>query len=132
MDAVRRLARQLALPLMLLLPGLGGAWLQLVHPCPERHGAAPRPVAAAGHDDAHAHHEGHHAPAPGDDQDASHERCACVAACGQAGITALPLAAPALQVAERAIEPAVPVVPEWLPVFTPRDFLPLATAPPAA
>jgi hypothetical protein len=131
MDRVRRLARQLALPLMLLLPGLGGAWLQLVHPCPERHGAAPQAAAVAGHDDPHAHHEGHHAPEPGS-EDASHERCTCVATCGQAGITVVPLAVPALQVAERSIDTLVPAVAQWPPVFTPRDFLPLATAPPAA
>jgi hypothetical protein len=136
MDRLRRLARHLALPLVLLLPGLGGTWLQAAHPCPVEQGA----VGHAGHGGPSADlagHGGHAAPHQGPDdgapaQDAEHATCTCVGACGQGAAPAAPVATTSLQDAVHAFTPIRPTIPAWLPVFAPTDFLPLSTAPPHA
>ncbi|HEX5635016.1 MAG TPA: hypothetical protein VFX50_17355 [Gemmatimonadales bacterium] len=135
MRRLRRLARHLALPLGLLLPGLGGTWLQEAHPCPVEHAAAGH----AGHGAPAAEGSGHGQHVGAGDhgsQDGGTESqapsCTCIGACGQGTAPAAPTPIAFLSGAVGAFTPVQPAVPAWLPVFTPTDFLPLSTAPPHA
>lgn len=120
----------LALLLALLLPGVGGSWLALAHPCPAAlavtGGGQHEVPAAAGH---HGHDGSHSAPAQG--EHGTH--CQCLGAC-QGG--AVPLAPAATELA--SIQQAyVPVAiargaTTWFAPHTPLDFLPPPTAPPAS
>jgi len=90
MLASLRRSRLLALALLLLgVPGLGGAWLQVAHPCQREmpwlaaQGAAPGAHDASG---AAAAHSGHGAAVRESGAHASHEDpgCHCVGACESA------------------------------------------------
>ncbi len=127
--------RLLALLAALLVPGLGGAWLQLGHPCPA---TETRTVAVhagpGGHHPgaAHAHGTGHerHESPPHQHEGAT---CTCVGACHHAPAL-LPSADPVgLAVAAAApARTAPPLAASWLPHGHPFDLLPPATAPPLA
>ena len=123
---MRSFFRHLAVPLVLLAPGLGGSWLQASHPCPTRHAPATHAAAQAGHE---AHGAGHHGQP---DTPADHgSDCTCVGTCGQSFARAVPVPVRPVVVAavvEQHIAPPVPA--PWLPVSQPSDFLPLSQAPP--
>jgi hypothetical protein len=124
---MRSLVRRLALPMVLLAPGLGGSWLQASHPCPTRHTPAVHAAAPA---DAHADHgtgQHQHPDAPADHG----SDCTCVGTCGQSFARAVPVPIRPLVLAalvEQHIAPPVPA--PWLPVSQPSDLLPLPNAPP--
>jgi hypothetical protein len=123
----RSLFRHLALPLVLLAPGLGGSWLQERHSCPTRHLAAVHEAAST---DGHATHgAGHqeHSNAPTDDG----SDCTCIGTCGQSVARAVPAPIrPLIVLAAIEAHIAPPVPAPWLPVSQPSDFLPLSNAPP--
>lgn len=118
------LRRFLALLLLAVSPGLGGAALQAVHSCASRDA-----VAAA--QDADIHHGGHH----GGDHGAPDDEggCRCIGDC-QATPFAAPFAVPV--VAFAAVPPfaALPVAagPRVAPSLGAFRLLPPATAPPRA
>jgi len=124
---MRSILRHLAVPMVLLAPGLGGSWLQERHPCPTRHATAAQDATSGDH---HASHgAGHHgqSDAPADQGSG----CTCVGTCGQSFARAVPGPLRPLIVAaviETHIAPPVPA--PWLPVSQPSDFLPLPNAPP--
>ena len=124
---MRSILRHLAVPMVLLAPGLGGTWLQERHPCPTRH-------APAAHEDAPAAHHGSHGAGHHGQSDAPADQgtgCNCVGTCGQSCARAVPgpLRPPLIAAAiETHIAPPVPA--PWLPVSQPSDFLPLSNAPP--
>ena len=113
-----RRSRLLALALLLATPALGGAWLQVGHPCP-----VDAPWLSTGGNEGHGEHDPHSTPGT----------CHCVNSCQAAAVAAI-AAAPVLQLAAApppaappAFAPAAP-----LPAFRPADRLPPATAPPTA
>lgn len=115
MMALLRRSRVLAFALIFLAPGLSGSAVQWLHACPAQ-------AAAAGH---HRNHG--QAPA-----DAGHSQsCHCIGTCHTVG-AASPAAA--VTVAAAAVRPDYPVVQpsgiSFIPVGTPSDLLPPATAPP--
>jgi hypothetical protein len=115
MIAFLRRSRAMALALVLLAPGVSGSAVQRLHACPVKAAAV-------------ADHQ-HHGQAPAD---ANHsQNCQCIGSCNPAS-TASP--AKSVTVAARAIEPARRVVPPsgvtFVPLGTPSDLLPPATAPP--
>ena len=115
MIGLLRRSRAMALALLLLAPGASGSAVQWLHACPVKGAAA-------------ADHEHHQAPA-----DAGHsQNCQCIGSCNAAA-TASP--ARPVTVAVAVIEPARQVVSpsgvSFVPVGTPSDLLPPATAPPA-
>ena len=124
---MRLLFRHLAVPLVLVAPGLGGSWLQASHPCPTRHVPAAHATASS---DAHAAHgagEHQHSDAPADHG----ADCTCVGICGQSVARGVPEPNRPVLVAvvvEQHIAPPTPA--PWLPVSQPSDFLPLSNAPP--
>jgi hypothetical protein len=123
MARLRRL-RWLALVLLVAVPGLGGAALQLAHPCP-----VDSPWLALGHDAGHSVHDSHGAPA--DSRASAPESCQCVGACA-AALAPAPITDAGL-IAElgdqEARRPAVPLS-ELAPASRPLDLLPPTTAPP--
>ena len=109
-----RRSRAMALALLLLAPGVSGSVVQMVHACP---------VQAAVSD--HQHHD--QAPA-----DTGHSQtCQCIGSCNTAGTASV---AQAVTVATADIQPdnhvAPPTDASFVPVGTPSDLLPPATAPP--
>jgi len=105
----------MAFALLLLAPGLMGSAVQWLHACPAQASAAA--------------HDQHHGQAPAD---AGHShRCHCIGSCNPAGP-----ASPAkpVTVAAAVIQPDHHVAPpsgvNFVPVGTPSDLLPPATAPP--
>lgn len=123
----RRCLGPLALLLAILLPGLGGSWLSLGHPCPTSVAATPAPM---NHGPDASHHD--HG-APHDTQSAGHHgsHCDCLGAC-QAGPVLLVPAAPELAAAGEQHHPAAPRPRQvaWFPPHVPLDLLPPPTAPP--
>lgn len=122
----------LAVLLALLLPGLGGSWLSLGHPCP-----AAEALAASGNDagGASAEHAGHHGPeSPAPDAPGHHDgHCDCLGAC-QGGAVPLAPRGLALATAQHTYARVTPAAgwTTWFPLHTPLDLLPLPTAPPVA
>jgi len=115
MISLIRRSRAMALALLLLAPGISGSAVQWLHACPVK-GAVV------------ADHE-HHGQAPAD---AGHsQNCQCIGACNTA-TTASPAAS--VTVAVAVVEPARRVLPpsgvSFVPLGTPSDLLPPATAPP--
>jgi hypothetical protein len=115
MMALLRRSRAMAFALLLLAPGVMGSAVQSLHACPAQ--------AAAVAD--HQHHD--QAPA-----DTGHSQgCQCIGSCNPAA-TASP--AKPITVAAAVILPDYHVVPpsgvSFVPVGTPSDLLPPATAPP--
>jgi hypothetical protein len=113
----------LAVVLMLGVPGLGGAWLQTLHPCPVD---APWIAQDASGGDSHSPGGGH-GHAEGSDS------CQCLGACVAAFV------APAVRAAQLAqapfydwIAPAPPARASFLPAARPPHLRPPATAPPLA
>lgn len=123
----RRRLGPLALLLALLLPGLGGSWLSLGHPCPSAVAAAPAQV---DHGHGASHHEGH---APHDTEPAGHHgnHCECLGAC-HAGPGLLVPSAPELAAVAEQHHPVVPRSRQaaWFSPHVPLDLLPPPTAPP--
>jgi hypothetical protein len=112
-----RRSRLLALALLLATPALGGAWLQVAHPCPVD---APW----AGHPDAGGHGD-HDSPGHG-------ETCHCVGSCAASAAAILTAAAAVSGMLDEA--PAPPRPPRaalTVPALRPSDRLPPATAPPS-
>jgi hypothetical protein len=115
MMALRR-SRVLAFALLFLAPGFSGSAVQWLHACPVQ-------TAAAGH---HRNHG--QAPA-----DAGHSRggCQCIGTCNTVGAAS---PATTVTVAAAVIRPDYHVVLpsgiSFIPVDTPSDLLPPATAPP--
>jgi hypothetical protein len=109
-------SRALALVLLLLAPGISGSAVQWLHACPAQ--------AAAVTD-----HQ-HHGQAPAD-AERPHQTCHCIGTCNPAG-TASP--SKSITVAVAVIQPYHHVVPptgiSFIPLGTPADLLPPATAPP--
>jgi hypothetical protein len=106
----------MALALLLLAPGVSGSAVQWLHVCPVKAAAV-------------ADHQ-HHGQAPAD---AGHsENCQCIGSCNT-GATASPTKS--ITVAAAVIQPARHLVPpsgsSFIPVGTPSDLLPPATAPPS-
>lgn len=105
----------MALALVLLAPGVSGSAVQWLHACPVQSGAV-------------ADHQNHgQAPA-----DAGHsENCQCIGSCNTAATASH---AQSVTVAAAVIQPDHHVVPpsgiSFVPVGTPFDLLPPATAPP--
>jgi hypothetical protein len=118
---LRRL-RLLAFVLMLGVPGLGGAWLQALHPCPVE---APWIVQDAGHDA--------HTPAGGHDHAGGSDTCQCLGAC-VAAFVAPPVRTPQLAQATLGewVAPVPPARTSFLPAARPPHLRPPATAPPLA
>jgi hypothetical protein len=117
MMALLRRSRALALALLLLAPGVSGSAVQWLHACPVQ--------AAAVADDQH------HGQAPAD---AGHSQgCQCIGSCNPAGAAS---PAKSITVAVAVIQPdhhlAPPSGVSFVPVGTPSDLLPPATAPPLA
>lgn len=115
MMALLRHSRVMAFALLLLAPGVSGSAVQWLHACPVQAAVV-------------ADHQ-HHGQAPAD---AGHSQsCQCIGSCNTAG-TASP--ANAIIVATAVIQPDHHVVPpsgvSFVPVGTPSDLLPPATAPP--
>ncbi len=115
MMALLRRSRVLAFALLFLAPGVSGSAVQWLHACPVQAAAV-------------ADHQ-HHSQAPAD---AGHsQNCQCIGSCNTAG-TASP--AVAVTVAAAVFRPDHHVVPpsgiSFIPVGTPSDLLPPATAPP--
>lgn len=115
MIALLRRSRAMALALLLLAPGVSGSAVQWLHACPVK--------AAAVAD--HQHHD--QTPA-----DAGHtQNCQCIGSCNTAA-TASP--ARAITVLAADIQPIRQLTPpsglSFVPVGTPSDLLPPATAPP--
>lgn len=134
MARLRRL-RWLALVLLVAVPGLGGAALQAVHPCPVDApwlAAAPStPADMPADTPAHGHH-GAPAGAPSHDAGGHGDVCHCVGACAAA------LAPAPITDAGRILEIDADVVAQVLvapaaelpPAAPPLDRLPPTTAPP--
>jgi hypothetical protein len=116
MLAFLRRSRALALSLVLLGPGISGSAVQWLHACPV---GSPR-IADHQHHDSSPSESGH-APL-----------CQCIGACHAAGILS---PAKPVTVAVEAGQPKRSVPPpsgvSFIPVGTPSDLLPPATAPPA-
>ena len=115
MIGLLRRSRATALALLLLAPGVSGSAVKWLHACPVQTAAVAD----------HQHHD--QAPAdPGHSQ-----TCQCIGSCNPAG--AAPITQP-VTVAMAVIEPTRQVVPpsgiSFVPVGTPSDLLPPATAPP--
>lgn len=125
----------------LLVPGLGGSVLAVLHPCPvgtpwmATTASADAATSASDAHDAHAHHAAAEAPAP---ESSSHQHadgasCSCVGACSMSGVTAIVASlppfidAPVLAGVDR---PGFTVVAARLSARL-RDLLPPSTAPPA-
>jgi len=115
MLALLRRSRVMATALLLLAPGVSGSAVQWLHACPVK--------AAAVAD--HRHHD--QAPA---DAGQSHS-CQCIGSCNTAGA---PSPAKSITIAVAVIQPDHHLVPpsgvSFVPVGTPSDLLPPATAPP--
>lgn len=115
MMTLLRRSRGLALALLLLAPGVSGSVVQLVHACPVQSAAVTD----------HQHHD--QAPA-----DAGHSQtCQCIGSCNTAGTASVTLP---VTVASADVQPdhhvAPPTGASFVPVGTPSDLLPPATAPP--
>lgn len=115
MMTLLRRSRAMALALLLLAPGVSGSVVQLLHACPVQAAAV-------------ADHQ-HHGQAPAD---AGHsQNCQCIGSCNTAATVS---SATAATVAVAVIQPDRHVVPPsgvcFVPVGTPSDLLPPATAPP--
>jgi hypothetical protein len=110
-----RRSRAMALAMMLLAPGISGSAVQWLHACPVQAASV-------------ADHQHGQAPA---DADQSHS-CQCIGSCNPAGAASH---ARSITVAVAVIQPDHHVVPpsgvSFVPVGTPSDLLPPATAPPA-
>jgi hypothetical protein len=117
MLALLRRSRVLALALVLLAPGVSGSAVQWLHACPVN-----SPEAAADHQ--------HHGSNPSDSGQAP--TCECIGACNAAGMLSAP---EPVTVAAEAGQPNSQLTPpsgvSFVPVGTPSDLLPPATAPPA-
>ena len=115
MMALLQRSRVLALALLLLAPGVTGSALQWLHACPV-HAAAV------------ADHQ-HHGQAPADTGHS--QTCQCIGSCNI--VTAAPPARSGT-VAAAVVQPDHRIVPpsgvSFVPVGTPSDLLPPATAPP--
>lgn len=132
----------------LLVPGLGGSLLAVLHPCPvglpwlatatSSDDGTPRIDATPAADHAHHGHHGQQAAVPFDGDAPAHDHgdagsCSCVGACSTgsspalAATLALPLQAPVLAGVDR---PGFTVVAARLSARL-HDLLPPSTAPPA-
>jgi hypothetical protein len=115
MMALLRRSRAMALALLLLAPGVSGSAVQWLHACPVK------AAAVADHP--------HHGQTPAD---AGHSQsCQCIGSCNTA-VTASPakavtVAAAVVQLSRQVVSPSGV---SFLPVGTPSDLLPPATAPP--
>jgi hypothetical protein len=125
MPMIRLLRRARLLPFMLLLatPGLGGAWLQAVHPCP-----VDTPWLAEHQQDQHASHHGTESGSIPTSQS-----CHCVGACHIAGAALLSTAAKVAALVVAGDRPVSTPAPDLdPPVQLSTDRQPPATAPPLA
>jgi hypothetical protein len=115
MLALMRQSRFLALALVLLAPGIAGSAVQWLHACPVE---APSAVTQHQHDDSSS-------------SDAGHATCQCIGACNSAGIASLTRPV-TVRVADIQPERRVtlPSGSSLVPLGTPSDLLPPATAPP--
>jgi hypothetical protein len=115
MMTLLRRSRAMALAMLLLAPGVSGSVVQWLHACPVQAAAV-------------ADHQ-HHGQAPAD---AGHSQsCQCIGSCNTAGA---PSPAKSITIAAVVTQPDHHVVPpsgvSFVPVGTPSDLLPPATAPP--
>jgi hypothetical protein len=109
-----RQSRLLALVLLLLAPGVSGSAVQWAHACPAESAQATTSD--------HQHHD------TGSDQSPA---CECIGQCTAAGVVLLPAAviARAASIRPQSYR-ATPSGESFVPVGTPSDLLPPATAPP--
>ena len=114
MMSLLRRSRALALALLLLAPGVSGSVVQLVHACPIQAAAVA---------------DQHHDQAPADTGHS--QTCQCIGSCNTAGTASV---TQPVTVATADIQPdnhvAPPTGASFIPVGTPSDLLPPATAPP--
>jgi hypothetical protein len=115
MLTVLRRSRSLALALVLLAPGISGTAVQWLHACPVD---SPQGVAD------HQHHGSNRSDS------GQPPTCQCIGACNTASVL-LPPKVVTVAATIRQPDLAVPPTgPSFLPVGTPSDLLPPATAPP--
>ncbi len=115
MIGLLRRSRAMALALLLLAPGVSGSVVQWLHACPVQAAAV-------------ADHE-HHGQTPAD---AGHSQtCQCIGSCNTAGTASV---TQPVTVTSADVQPdhhvAPPTGASFVPVGTPSDLLPPATAPP--
>lgn len=117
MLALLRRSRSIALAMVLLAPGVSGSAVQWLHACP-----VDSPTAATEHQ--------HHGSSPSESGQVP--TCQCIGACNIAVVVSparpLTTVAAVIQPDHHVIRP--PGV-SFIPVGTPSDLLPPATAPPA-
>ncbi len=110
-----RRRRVLALAMVLLAPGIAGIGVQWLHACPSEAQASAN----------HQHHKG--PPS----QPAHSDGCECIGSCHAAGLVAPARAAATVAVlAQPPLRVIASTGNSFVPVGTPADLLPPATAPP--